>query len=198
MIKRKTIKIIVPLVITLFCPVYNVLALTEPDITESADSVVTLWKTKSDYYDFVHLDKSVFPINIWTINRFFPQKNTFSYDVKKTDSLVSPYVLEIHFKAKSFSNLESPRADLKLSGHIVGFTTKEKAATSISDSDFNDVRGPINPALSPLLIREVVLYYAFQKGNWVFKNADHNRKGELTELLQSEATNDLFIIPVRE
>lgn len=194
MINRKIIKIIVPILVVLFCPIFNALAFNEDDVVKSAEHVVSLWKIKSDYYDFVHVDKSAFPNYIWTIHRFFPHKDSFSYDVTKTTSLVTPYVLKISFKAKGYGNSDSSRADLQFGSHKLGFSTKEKAATCISDSDFNYNRRTVIPELS---IWDLTVYYAFQKENWIFKNVGHHRKGEMTELLKSEATRELFIIPVK-
>jgi hypothetical protein len=96
---------------------------------------------------------------VYTYRKF--EARDFSYDVKKNDSLVSPFMgyITLSFKAQSNGSCGDYIGDKK----PVGFTSANEAEANknnsscyTSDNDLSDTSE---------------LVFAYQDGKWVFKNA---------------------------
>ena len=97
-----------------------------------------------------------------------------SYDIQKTSSIVSPYVLIISGKAKWDHNFASKRADVYSEVYEMnyGFSTEEKAIQNTSEDDFgNDIKK----------IYDFKIFYSYQEGSWIFKNANSDFNSFLLE-----------------
>jgi hypothetical protein len=122
------------------------------------------------------------------IYRFLPLKGKSSFDVKKTNSLVSPYFLVITFDADLWHNGKGSSADYRVSrasDFYLGFTTKEKALAHMKPSDFTYHIG----------LADLTLFYAFQKNCWVYKAA-HGWGTDL-EIVEDNAYLKLLTIPFK-
>ena len=90
-----------------------------------------------------------------------------SYDIQKTNSIVSPYLLIITGKAQWGSNLDSPNADnpSEVFDNNQGFTTKEKALQNVKESDF------IGDSVRYYDIR---IYYTLREDVWTMKEPNRD------------------------
>ncbi|MDY7000558.1 MAG: hypothetical protein SVS15_02100 [Thermodesulfobacteriota bacterium] len=133
----------------------------EEVVLESAKEVINIWQQ--------HLDKGIDIINFspkdnyWFMRRIIGGR--ISYDVKRTDSLVSPYKLIIYVNnIKYKENINGPGANGYYSkdlNKIYGYKSKLEALNKVSKMDFT-CQGNF----------DFIIFYAFQDNGWVLKGGD--------------------------
>lgn len=123
-------------------------------IVSSAETVVATWDDL--------LQKGIILVykdgNEWFARKFIGI-STVKYDVKKTDSLISPFVLLIAFSAKMIDNQLGPRANGHYSPTLkknVNYKTAMEARTNTSADD-DDLR----------LKYQYLIRYSYKKGKWI-------------------------------
>ncbi|MBG0789660.1 MAG: hypothetical protein H0S80_04090 [Desulfovibrionaceae bacterium] len=152
------------LVFCLLLPAISYGKMTDDEVVESAESVVSIWQSELDRGLDILFHHTEY--NEYFCVRTF-QGGAVSYDVRKTDSLVSPYKLIIVLSTFFKDNTKSPRADgPEFQGIHYGFKTADQAVQADTSADFS----PISPI-------ELKGMYAFQGGQWVLKAGDTNFKG---------------------
>lgn len=171
-------------------------AISEDKLVSSAEKVVSLWQ-KLFSKDVILLGGSSSDNFRWATKMHLIE-DSFSYDVKRTDSIVSPYQLIINFKINYLgTNLDSPNANgiyLSSSNKTYGFKTAEDALKHMNEEDLKDY--------SFKMVFDLQIYYALQKGSWVFKDGNENfnryigRSG-MTKKENLHLFKDLFKIPVK-
>lgn len=90
--------------------------------------------------------------------------SVLSYDIKKTDSIVSPYKLILNFSVNYFDNTTGPKANgyhSNSTNKTYGYKTSQEALGCVRASDLE--KG------SPM---DMVVYYALQKNKWVLKGGN--------------------------
>lgn len=103
----------------------------------------------------------------WCVERYKLIDGTLGYDIKKTDSLVSPYTLIISLKVLTSDNCSSPNANgsySKMLKKVHHFKTIEDALNNRLPTDFY-------PEWTE---RDIKINYAYQKGKWIFKGGNNN------------------------
>ena len=192
----KKIKFIVILIFVIFLPnVASSWAISEDKVVSSAEEVVSRWEnlfSKDIYLLSYHEDDPVYSVQVVHL-----VPGSISFDVKKTDSIVTPYKLIVNFAINSKSNSDSPGAD-----HVFGFKNKEDALKHMKEADFRDKTLTRDEQLKVQAYpRKVTCYYAFQKGSWEFKGGDSNFDlwigWHITKKENFHYFKDLIKIPVK-
>ena len=145
------------------------LAATSEMLVLSAEKIVQAWSVLLNQdYSLIEGDGGS-----WGVYRsvFLPP---LKYDVKRTDSLVSPYKLIITGKAKWDSNFESLDADVysEVFETNFGFSSREKALASTKESDFSRGKGRKY---------NLIIQYSFRNGSWVINEVSDDLHGFLGE-----------------
>jgi len=155
----------------------------QSEILKSAERVVSLWSSKLgggiDVLNKVESSSYFY----WTVRRL-TLIGTPSYDVKKTDSLVSPYKLIINFSVKYDDNTSGPNVN----GHYdkslkktYGYRSSEDAMKYTNTEDFVDIN-PISKTKPGGNVMDLSVFYAFQGEKWVLKGGNdlfrHNFFGQ--------------------
>ena len=125
-----------------------------------------------------------------------------SYDIKKSDSIVSPYILILKFKTRYFgTNGFSPNANgpyYKYFKRKYGFNTAEEALANCSDNNFVDQDGM--PAKEH--VYDIMLSYLYQDGSWIIGKGNKDFMiffgRDLTDDLNGKYFRDLLKVPVRK
>jgi hypothetical protein len=101
--------------------------------------------------------------NLWYTKRLI-LSGKLNYDVRKTDSLVSPYVLTLTFKVFENGNYGSPNANgySENLNQKIGFKTGDDALANVELSDFTDISTLYN----------IEVNYALQKGVWILESGN--------------------------
>lgn len=151
----------------------------EVKIKRSAEKVVDAW---SEVFAQKHLLVSG-EGGIWCAYRSRIDGGV-SYDIRKTDSIISPYLLIISGSAEWASNLESPKATRynEMKSANFGFNTKEEAMQNVSENDFLG---------GTKRTYRIELPYALQEGYWVLKAPNHDFLRFLTENSSEQIKNSV-------
>ncbi len=138
------------------------------ELISSAEKIVFSWEkmlTKG-YYGLTETVWNEKCSKSFAVCKILWVKDSGAYDIKTTESIISPYELIIMFKAEDFNtNAESQHANSWCSGapgNNWGFKSAEDAFLHIDESDFKINNGS--------LIIDIVLKYALQKENWILKD----------------------------
>ena len=144
--------------------------ISENDLIASSEKVIGKWKNMlSNGYVGARMDRG--SGGSWKAMILQWVDDSASFDIKKTDSIVSPYILIIKFKEKLCgTNYFSPNANGTFSNffkRIGGFKTIEEAFLNVNETDFlkEDKAGNYVPNNGHVFDR--VLTYALQNGSWV-------------------------------
>src|SRR3972149_9797950 len=107
----------------------------EAQLTASGEKVAEAWgKLLSQNVDLVsYIDSSY-----WGIRRHKLISGSMGYDIKRTNSIVSPYMLIVSFRTSYMDNARSPNAThySKLLKRTWGFKTAEEALSNPKSIDF--------------------------------------------------------------
>lgn len=150
------------------------------EVVRSAEEIVTYWdRVVSKEYTIVDGNDGV-----WGVYRS-KSLSPLKYDIRKTDSLVSPYMLIMSFKAKWDNNYDSINANLKseVFDNNFGFTSKEDAIKNTTEKDYMG---------SKPRKYDCVIYYSYQKNRWVFNRSNSDFKGYINENSSVEMKNAIF------
>lgn len=140
----------------------------EEQLTLSAKKVINSWTAllhNKPYLAVLGGD------DYWGVTWFNLVDNSVGFDIKKTESIISPYLLIISFQVLKSSNFTSPNANyLTDKSKYFGFKTKEDAMANTKEIDFSQsfyARG----------IYKVIIYYSLTENNWILNggNEDFDR-----------------------
>ena len=140
--------------IMIFGIVYPACAIDEDRLITSAGKVEKSWK-------LFFSDKFIYAINFgeyWVAEKVY-YKNSFSFDIRRTNSIVSPYKLIFSFKAHSCQNGASPKANGKyydVAKKWFGYKRAKEALANTSEKDFGN--GDIDTYSGQ---------YTYTKGSWI-------------------------------
>jgi hypothetical protein len=104
----------------------------------------------------------------WRVRKF-KLKGAVTFDVKKTDSLVSPYLLILSFSADYFDNDTGPHVNGPYGhgGVRYGYKSAADALKFTKPEDWIERPSPTGYSKRDPI--DFQAYYAFQKGKWVLK-----------------------------
>jgi len=112
----------------------------------------------------------------WKVFKISYVNGSESYDITKTDSIVSPYILKINFRVIFHgSNSNSPNATgpyiESLKAKIL-FTNREDALKNVKDIDFTEINDQGKRVAAKPYARELRCDYGLQSRNWVLKGGN--------------------------
>ncbi len=144
-------------------------AADESKVVSSAEKVVKRWVELLPKND----SKAVCLIRekeYWIVRQF--RNVEVSYDVKKTDSIISPYILTISIWSSYMDNDQSPSAK----GGWTGFNSEEEALSHTGFKDF----APRSDFYSNIGIFEIYVSYLYREKFWEYKkwNGEEKRFGK--------------------
>lgn len=144
-------------------------------LLKSAERVVSIWTSNLEGgFDVLKrvesssLDKENY--YYWTVRRL-TLIGMPSYDVRRTDSLVSPYKLIINFRVKYEDNTSGPNVNGYYSKSLkstYGYSSAENAMKYTNPEDFIDLN-PIYKSRPGSKVMRLSAFYAFQGDKWVLK-----------------------------
>jgi hypothetical protein len=119
------------------------------------------------------------------------------YDIKRTDSIISPYLLIVSLRTSFMDNAASPNANGHYDSFLkktYGFKTAEEALANTKPMDFPpESTGKVGGEL------DLKIQYAYQKGVWVLKGGNNLFGYNFMEHLNSKENGhyfkDLLAIP---
>lgn len=166
-------------------------AVDETMVLSSAEQIVEKWKQLMSHgLKIAVLEEGSDLWHAKRLNLFGP----INYDVKKTDSLVSPYLLILTFKVFENSNYGSPNANgySENLNQKVGFKTGEDALANVELNDFTDISTLYN----------VEINYALQKGVWILESGnsgfDKLIKSNLKHTENNHISKKIISIPIKK
>ena len=145
-----------------FAPQHSALAADEAAVVVSAEKIAQKWDALlSAGINLVWFHPGD---EYWYVTRYTLLPGSSGFDVKKTDSLVSPYMLIITFSTSPINNTDSPNANglIKSVKRKGGFKSAEDALANVAATDF----------VGQSFQRSMRLNYALQKGIWVLKGGN--------------------------
>jgi hypothetical protein len=167
-------------------------------LLKSAERVVSIWTSNLEGgFDVLKrvesssLDKENY--YYWTVRRL-TLIGMPSYDVRRTDSLVSPYKLIINFRVKYEDNTSGPNVNGYYSKSLqktYGYSSAKNAMKYTKPEDFIDLN-PICKSRPGSNVMRLSAFYAFQGDKWVLKGGSnlfesnffgHERTASLIRLL---------------
>lgn len=163
------------------------LAIDEEKLIASGERITASWKRLlSMGLQILSCDVN----GIWSVDKHILIGES-NFDIRKTDSIVSPYMLTITFDTKLSSNTTSPNANYHASSlnKMLGFKTANDALRHTQEIDFD--RG---------FPWKLNLIYALQKESWVLKDPIKDAKANFFKLIQTKENRHsfehLFVIKV--
>lgn len=166
------------LIMFLFCIAHtNAFAIDDTNVVASAERVIFKLKNVFSKIAYIIANNSG---NEWYNTRYFLIDEP-SYDVKKTDSMVSPYMLIVNMHLVYDSNINGPNAD--------GSDSTSKCYKSIKDArKYNSKRDFVGgPNVTNLQI-----FYALQKDVWVLKGGNSAFDVHIKPYLQDKENENTF------
>ena len=177
----------------------NAIASNEESLVLSGKSVLVAWESMlSMGFIDVSQDKG----GAWRAGKHLWFPGSGSFDIKKTDSIVSPYLLIIRFKTRYLgTNGFSPNSNgpyYKYFKRKYGFNTAQEALANCSDEDFVEQDG----ARSKEHVYDIMLSYAYQDGSWIIGKGNEDFMiffgRDLTDDLNGKYFKDLLKVPVNK
>jgi hypothetical protein len=175
----------------------------QASLISSGKGVLYAWeKMLSKGYLDVSQDKG----GGWKVTKHLWPPGSGSYDIKKSDSIVSPYILIIKFKTRHCgSNFFSLNANGPYYAYFkrkCGFNSAQEALANCNNTDFvnRDVMsGQISPAKEDLY--DILISYLYQDGSWVISKGNENFMiffgQDLKSDLNGEYFKDLLTVPAK-
>lgn len=163
--RRNIFRFIIASLIILTHLVSAAVAADQESIIASAENVSSIWeKELSRGLDIVWFHPGD---QYWSVSRYTLVSGSPSFDVKRTDSIISPYNLILTFTAYHQDNINSPNANgiIKSVKRRGGFNTAEDALRNVSTGDFGKK-----------LPYKMRVLYSLQRDVWILKggNDDFN------------------------
>ncbi len=115
-------------------------AISEEKIVSSAEEIVAFWRNLlSNNLSIVIYNPEM---KYWHVNRLVLVNRSLDFDIKKTDSIVTPYQLTIRLSFNRWHNQHSPNAnsDYEYENRIRGFKTADDALANTGNSDFEEAK----------------------------------------------------------
>lgn len=152
----------------------NANASSSPDMASlcsAGDSILSAWETMlSKGYLEVSQDKR----GGWKATKHLWVPGSGSFDISKSDSIESPYVLIIKFKTKHCgSNFFSPNANgpyYQVFDRKCGFVSVEEALANCQDNDFVDYNNQPHAGN----VYDIMVNYLYQNGSWIISQGNDN------------------------
>ncbi len=145
-------------------------AVDESKVVSSAEKVVKRWVELLPKND----SKAVCLIRekeYWIIRQF--RNVEVRYDVKKTDSIISPYILTISIWSSYMDNDQSPSANgYKYNDVLLGFKSEEEALSHTRFKDF----APRSDFYSNIGVFEIYVSYLYREKFWEYKKWNGEKK----------------------
>lgn len=163
----KKIKLIVIIFFLLFIVnVSSSWAISEDRVESSAEDLVGKWEKLISkepsllyYYD---------DMGAWSVTKIHLVSGSLGFDIRRTNSIVTPYRLIIYLKTNFSGNDGSPNANfVKSNGNKFGFKTAKDALNNTKPIDLS-----MDSFKGIPFEYDLAIYYAFQKNFWVFKNGN--------------------------
>jgi hypothetical protein len=166
-------------------------AIDEEKLISSAEKIVEAWQTMLDKgMDLVSLTRDS---TYWKVMSY-KIVGPIGYDIKKTDSIVTPYQLILTFNATVFSNATGPNRNGYYSKSLkewYGFKTMEEALAHKSPADFSVYSDGM----------DFRMYYAFQRNAWVLKGGNTQFEAHINSHIRDKGNihyfQDLLLVPVQ-
>jgi len=175
------------------------LASDDEVLISSGKSILLTWENMlSKGYIDVSQDKG----GGWRAGKHLWLPGSGSYDIKKSDSIVSPYILILKFQTRYLgTNGFSPNANgpyYKYFKRKYGFNTAEEALANCSDVDFVDQNG----MSAKEHVYDIMLSYLYQDGSWIIGKGNEDFMiffgRDLTDDLNGKYFRDLLKVPVKK
>jgi hypothetical protein len=149
---------------------------------QAAEKLVNNWKTflTQDHNLVRYHDIDLY----WFCKRAQLYNNSLEYDVRRTDSLVSPYKLIISFEFTQLENREGPNAYAK-----GGYRTAKDALHHTTLNDYKLIKYSHGDPM----IWNCTAYYAFQENKWIYKDGDDNFFIRFGMFIKHEENNKYFM-----
>jgi len=173
--KRFTVFAVTVLGLTLLMMDIAYAQVDENKLLKSAERVVSIWTSNlEEGFDLLKRVESSSSDKenyyYWTVRRL-TLIGIPSYDVRRTDSLVSPYKLIINFRVKYEDNVSGPNVNGHYSKSLkstYGYSSAENAMKYTNPEDFVDLN-PIGKSSPGSNVMRLSAFYAFQGDRWVLK-----------------------------
>ncbi len=145
-------------------------AISEEKIVSSAEEIVAFWRNLlSNNLSIVIYNPEM---KYWHVNRLVLVNRSLDFDIKKTDSIVTPYQLTIRLSFNRWHNQHSPNAnsDYEYENRIRGFKTADDALANTGNSDFEEAKY----TYVELISRNMAILYVLKNKTWILKGGnDH-------------------------
>ena len=145
-------------------------AISEEKIVSSAEEIVAFWRNLlSNNLSIVIYNPEM---KYWHVNRLVLVNRSLDFDIKKTDSTVTPYQLIIRLSFNRWHNRLSPNAnsDYEYENRIQGFKTADDALANTGSSDFEEAKY----TYVELISRNMAILYVLKNKTWILKGGnDH-------------------------
>ena len=145
-------------------------AISEEKIVSSAEEIVAFWRNLlSNNLSIVIYNPEM---KYWHVNRLVLVNRSLDFDIKKSDSIVTPYQLTIRLSFNKWHNRHSPNAnsDYEYENRIRGFKTADDALANTGNSDFEEAKY----TYVELISRNMAILYVLKNKTWILKGGnDH-------------------------
>lgn len=145
-------------------------AISEEKIVSSAEEIVAFWENLlSNNLSIVIYNPEM---KYWHVNRLVLVNRSLDFDIKKTDSTVTPYQLKIRLSYNRSHNRLSHNAnsDYEYENRIQGFKTADDALANTGNSDFEEAKYTYEELIS----RTIAILYVLKEKTWILKGGnDH-------------------------
>ena len=175
-------------------------AADQESLISSGKGILYAWeKMLSKGYLDVSQDKG----GGWTVTKHLWLPGSGSYDIKKSDSIVSPYILIIKFETRHCgSNAFSPNANgpyYKYFKRQYGFNSAQEALAHCNNTDFVDRDDISIPAKEN--VYDIMISYLYQDGSWVINKGNEDFMiffgRDLKSDLNGKYFKDLLTVPTK-
>jgi hypothetical protein len=143
-------------------------AIYEEKIVSSAEEIVAFWENLlSSNLNIVIYNPEM---KYWHVNRLVLVNRSLDFDIKKTDSIVTPYQLTIRLSLNRWHNRRSPNAnsDYEYENRIRGFKTADDALANTGNSDFEEAKY----TYVELISRKMTILYVLKNKTWILKGGN--------------------------
>jgi hypothetical protein len=141
---------------------------SEEKIISSAEEIAAFWENSlSNKLNIVIYNPEM---HYWHVNRIVLVNQSFDFDIKKTDSIVTPYQLIIRLSFNRWHNRLSPNAnsDYEYENRIRGFKTADDALANTGNSDFDEAKYSYVEKIS----RQMTIIYVLKKKAWILEDGN--------------------------
>ena len=141
---------------------------SEEKIISSAEEIAALWENLLSKKLNILIYNS--EMHYWYAHRIVPINKSFNFNIKKTDSIVTPYQLIISFSFNRWHNRLSPEAnsDYIDENRIIGFKTANDALANVGNSDFEEAEYSYVEKIS----RQMTMTYVLKKKVWILESGN--------------------------